>query len=85
MLIMVLSLTTACDDSIGSVRPPDFAKIPTVFAKDCKKPQELPDRGLTQLDVETNWALDRKNLLDCGDLHKQTIEWLQQRDKGIAA
>ncbi|MEP2782146.1 MAG: hypothetical protein ABJP33_06940 [Pseudoruegeria sp.] len=36
-------------------------------ADPCAAPVLIPDRWLTDRDVETLWARDRQELLDCGD------------------
>ena len=83
MLLISLLVLTACADSIGLVKSPEIAKVPTAFSKECPEPVSLPERGLTQLEVETYWATDRTNLADCRDLHKQTVEWVNKRDSGV--
>lgn len=43
-----------------SAEPPPSATLP------CPAPVALPERGLSDRDVEILWGRDRRALLDCG-------------------
>jgi len=84
MVLTILGLAvTGCGFSIGSVEPPEIADLPEEFAEDCARPIRIPERDLTEGESIRGWAQDRKNLSDCGDLHSQTVDWIQNRDRGI--
>jgi hypothetical protein len=55
------------------------ASTPYVETTDpCKAPVTIPDRWLTDQQIELLWALDRRELLDCGG----KVEVLSGRDVG---
>ena len=59
-LCLSACLLTACGGLTVSAEPPPSAVIP------CDKPVDLPDRALSDRDVEILWGRDRRALLDCG-------------------
>ncbi|MCT4557364.1 MAG: hypothetical protein N4A61_04815 [Pelagimonas sp.] len=40
---------------------------PVKAADPCAKPVQIPDRWLTDRDIEQLWSRDRRELLGCGD------------------
>ena len=55
-LLVVLALT-GCGGLTPSVEP----------TSPCVRPVAIPDRALTDVDVEVFWGRDRNELLKCGD------------------
>lgn len=82
-LIAALSALAACSGSIGSVEPPILADPPEDLTRSCERPVLLPDRDLTQREVEMFWINDRENLIRCGLRLQELIEFYNNRDKGI--
>lgn len=72
MLLAPLFLVTACG-GFGSI--PD---MPKPLKAECARPQELPDRGMNQAEVETMWRADRLALLDCGERHKALTDFFTE-------
>ncbi len=60
LLFLSACLLSACDASMRSAEPPPSATLP------CPDPVTLPDRALSDQDVEILWGRDRRALLDCG-------------------
>jgi hypothetical protein len=65
MLIAPLLALTACAGS----RAADVQPLPPSVAVPCHDPVALPQRGLTQAEVERLWGADRDALRDCGARH----------------
>lgn len=63
MLLGLPCLVTAC----GGFRSPDIPAPPAALVAPCERPVRLPDRGMSQSEVETAWRRDRIALADCGD------------------
>jgi hypothetical protein len=61
MMALPLSLLTACGASIS-----DRAPVPPSLTAPCRPPAVLPERALTQTEVEVLWGRDRTALRDCG-------------------
>lgn len=83
LLLVALSALTACGVSTPSIDAPRVAEIPQEFEQSCSRPVVLPERDLSQLEVELYWATDRTNLVNCGDLHRNTVEWITSRDGAL--
>lgn len=79
----MLSVTTACSDSIGSVEPPILADPPLGLIATCERPVLLPSRSLTQVEVEAYWIRDRSNLINCRLQLQSLIDFYKKRDKRI--
>lgn len=84
MLIAVLSTLTACGGSIGSVEPPKLTPPPAGLTDPCQRPSLLPDRELTQEEVEFFWINDRERLVRCGYQLQQLVDFYKDRDGRIA-
>lgn len=85
LMLSVLALAlTACAASIPlvSTTKPLLDKAPTV-AK-CEHPQVLPERELTQADVEHYWGKDRANLRLCAKERKLIENYYETRDSLVA-
>lgn len=59
LLCLSACLLTGCAGSKPSVEAPPSATLP------CAAPVTLPDRALSDRDVEILWGRDRRALLDC--------------------
>lgn len=62
-LLAPLCLVTAC----GGFKSPDIPAPPAALVAPCARPVALPDRGMSQSEVEQFWRRDRIALADCGD------------------
>lgn len=60
---------TACAAWISREPPPE------VIAAPCASVVVLPQRALTQAEVETLWRSDRHALTDCGERHALVVSW----------
>lgn len=85
MLVTCAWVLTACGGLISAIdQGPVLTAPPENLMKPCAAPVILPDRGLTQAEVETLWRRDRVNLTACG----QTLETLKSfytvRDTGLS-
>ena len=74
MLIAAPLALTACLGSTGADVPRP-APPPSVTAP-CAVPVRLPERELTQAEVERFWGRDRSALRACGDQVKALAEWV---------
>ncbi len=83
MLVAALSILTACSESIGSVEPPRLDPPPSGLIEACQRPIVLPDRELTQGEVEFFWINDRERLIRCGYKLQQLIEYYADRDRRL--
>lgn len=74
--VLLLALT-ACAGSTksGSLKPEVYV------TQKCSRPVLLPERALTQAEVEKFWAKDRKALLQCGMTKETLLKWLKQNGK----
>ena len=68
MLIALASALTACGGSTF-VEAPARPAPPPSMTQPCSAPQRLPERGLTQSEVETLWGRDRGALRACIGRH----------------
>ena len=67
VILMPLALT-ACGVSSKSDSPPPSLLIP------CERPVSLPDRALSDRDVELLWGRDRAALVACRSRHEGLAE-----------
>lgn len=72
-------LTACAGSNLGPVDGPLIAGA-GALADPCETPVELPNRALTQAEVETLWRQDRANLLSCGERLISLAEFVRQRD-----
>ncbi|MBL1437848.1 MAG: hypothetical protein COB08_016815 [Rhodobacteraceae bacterium] len=68
--LALLWVLTACAGSIGldDLAALDIPPAPPAAFEACADPVKLPDRALSQSEVEAAWLTDRLALLTCGDL-----------------
>lgn len=83
MLVASLLVQTACGDSTRSDSAPEIADPPTGLTQDCERPVELPQRTLTQSEVEAYWIADRENLIRCGVRLAALREFYSGRDERL--
>lgn len=80
-LITPLSVLIACGDSIqSSSEPPVLTPAPTRLTLPCSGPVILPERELTQSQVEELWLRDRSALVECGLSKEALVEFYHNRD-----
>jgi hypothetical protein len=65
--------------------PIQLRKIDSSLLKKCDLPVQLPDRMLTQQEVEHYWGIDRKNLIICAKRHGYLGDAIKYRDAQIEA
>lgn len=83
-LIVLLSVLTACADSIqSSNKPPVLEPAPQELTGACPQPVVLPERELTQAEVEGYWLRDRAALIECGVTKAALLRYYRDRDAGI--
>lgn len=81
MLVALLSVLTACADSIqSSSEPPILTAAPAELRGICAQPVPLPERELTQAEVEEFWLRDRAALVECGVTKAALLRYYQNRD-----
>jgi hypothetical protein len=73
MLIALPSVLGACLGSTSADVP--RPKPPPSVTAPCASPVQLPERVLTQAEVERFWGRDRTALRACGDQVKALAEW----------
>lgn len=56
----------------------------SAFTRRCDPPVTLPERDLTDAEIERLWGRDRKNLVDCGARQRAHAEAAETRDSLIA-
>lgn len=85
MLAGLALAVTACAGSEGSGKTtaPVFGSIPPKLKQACAKPGELPDRDLTQAEVESYWGKDRAALVNCGNGKRGLVKFVEDRDRRI--
>lgn len=69
MLIALLLGLAACSASTPSVEELNIQRAPASLTQPCPRPVLLPNRELTQSEVEDYWLVDRRNLLNCRSRH----------------
>lgn len=74
MQIALLLVLTACADLIKPDKVLIDRPAPSITQK-CADPVRLPDRAMTQQEVEAYWGLDRVNLGRCGRKHGVLVQW----------
>lgn len=83
LLAMSLFLLQACADSIRSTEPPQLDAAPPALTQPCPRPVTLPDRALTQAEVEAFWLRDRQRLVECGLTKQAVVDYYSNRDQLI--
>ncbi len=72
-------LLTACGGSTKLDSPGLKAAIDSKLLEKCQRPVKLPNRDLTQLDIERFWAKDRAELIKCGLTKEKLVAIVKQR------
>jgi hypothetical protein len=88
---MILTLTlvafplAACGVSTKSATAikPRLASIDSALLKQCRNAVQIPDKALTQADVERYWGSDRASLVECRRRHKGLGEAIKFRDNAL--
>lgn len=65
------------------VQVPHLERPPSGLSTDCNRPKTIPERSLTQQDVELFWGVDRKNLLTCRQRLSALAKYYHDRDAAI--
>ena len=69
MLIALPLVLGACSASTPSVEELNIQRAPASLLQPCPRPVNLPNRELSQSEVEDFWLVDRRNLLNCRSRH----------------
>ena len=80
LLVASLFLLQACGDSILSTEPPQLDPAPSALTAACPRPVVLPDRSLSQAEVEAFWLRDRQRLVECGLTKQAVVDFYRNRD-----
>lgn len=80
MLTILPFLLMGCEGLTNSIDGLPLDGPPVSLTEQCDRPVTLPDRTLTQVDVEQFWIQDRSNLITCGDRHSAVIDFYSSRD-----
>ena len=75
-----LFLLTACGGLTRSNKPPVLVGPPTEFSDSCPDPVEMPEKELTQFEVEQFWMQDRISLIICKNRHISLRTFYDMRD-----
>ncbi len=70
-----------CSDLTGSNKPPILVGPPLEFVDPCKGPMVLPEKELSQFEVEQLWMRDRVNLSICRSRHLSLTRFYEFRDR----
>ena len=70
---------TACAGSIKLDNPGIKAQADSKLTQKCDLPSKLPNRALTQFDVERLWAKDRAALVRCGITKEALVKFYKKR------
>jgi hypothetical protein len=73
-LVASLLALTACAGSTGGEAPVPRPS-PSLLAA-CARPVALPNRAMTQAEVEVSWGRDRSALRACVSRHAGLVEWV---------
>ena len=81
MLPVPLLALAACEGSIqSSTEPPRLEPAPDQLTEVCVQPVRLPDRALSQAEVEALWLRDRRALIECGLTKSAVVAFYVTRD-----
>ena len=87
MLIALPFLLMGCGASteyISSPPPkPQLLASDSSLTADCDVPTNIPERELSQIDVEKYWTIDRKNLVTCKNRHAALRDFYNTRDNEL--
>lgn len=79
LMLIVLPLgLTACAASTPSIKQLHVDAPPASLVQPCRSPVGIPERQLTQADVENYWLRDRRSLVDCRSRHNGLAGWAQE-------
>lgn len=85
MLLALPFLLAACGASIPSSNPPVLDPPPAQLTRSCPRPVDLPDRALSQVEVEELWIRDRQALINCGLSKDAVVRYYAQRDAELVS
>lgn len=77
MLVGLVCLLTGCAASTKYVKP-TLPGMPSKVEAGCLSPLLIPEKELSQLDVEKYWGVDRNSLRTCKKLDKNKAEWYRE-------
>jgi len=81
MLTIPAFLLMGCAASTKLDRPGLNVQADSSFTSRCRLPAKLPERALTQRQVEEYWANDRANLIRCGVSKQKLVDFMKKRSK----
>jgi len=65
-IVLALCLGGCVSVDRHGVLSPTPAHIPASLKRDCKSVTDIPDRALTETELSSLWAADRRSLGKCG-------------------
>lgn len=85
MLSALPFLVTGCLGSTGSSKIDKgiLTQPDVVLVAECQGPVTIPDKELTQEEVEYYWSQDRKLLVVCKRKHGAVVKYYKKRDEAI--
>ncbi len=76
--LLVFLLLASCGSTSGSTLPP-----PPSLTSPCAAPVALPERAMTDQEIEVQWGRDRTALRSCGSQLDGLAKWaIVRADKG---
>lgn len=89
LALTALLFLTACSTANGKIdlAPATISlpKLDSALLKKCNIPVALPNRTLTQEEVEHYWTIDREALVICAKRHGFLVDAIKFRDAQIEA
>lgn len=82
-LVLALTGCAGLTDFFKAKQAPRLDPPPKALQSRCQDPVLLPERELTQQEVEAYWGRDRANLIVCTDRHSGLLRFFTVRDAGI--
>ena len=80
-VIALAFLLTACAGSTKPAKPGLVVQPDSRLTQSCKRPVKLPEKELSQKEVETFWRKDRVALINCGVSKDALVRFYRKRDR----
>lgn len=80
-LTILASTLAACSGSRGVEELPKLIFLAPSLKEPCADPRDLSpfaETGMTQLEIESAWGLDRRNLRECSDKHRLVVQTVEE-------
>lgn len=83
MLIVSALVLTACAGSTKYTDGPTLTGADSSITGPCNRPVKLPNRALSQADVEKYWSRDRANLVKCAGEKAEVVRYYDDLFKRV--